>query len=105
MADLNLLDNRPLARAAIWFLVDAGIVLAIACGFLLNPDLIPELFDHKPLLGIGLVLITFLFSLFAVTSSVLGFLANCKPGRTVGSIALIFLIIGWTMIGTLYWKS
>ena len=41
MAESNLLDNRPLAKAAVWFLVDAGIVLAVLCGVLLHPDLIP----------------------------------------------------------------
>ena len=45
MSEMNPLDNRPLARAAVWFLVDAGIVLAVLCGVLLHPELVPEYFD------------------------------------------------------------
>jgi hypothetical protein len=102
MADLKMLDNRPLARAAIWFLVDAGIVLAIACGVLLHPDLIPEYFDQPALHRIGLIALTLLFTIFAATSSVLGFLANCRPGRTIGSIAFASLFVGWAGIAAAY---
>lgn len=98
MSELNLLDNRPLARAAIWFLVDAAVVLSILCGMILNPDLAP---DHPPLMRLLVILMTTLFSLFAITSSVLGFLANCKPGRTTGSLAIIALLFGWGIVGYL----
>ena len=102
MADMNLLDNRPLARAAIWFLIDAGIVLAVLCGVLLHPDLIPEYFDEPALRRLGIIALTVLFTVLAATASVLGFLANCRPGRATGMTALAILFAGWAAIGMAY---
>ena len=102
MSDLNLLDNRPLARAGIWFLVDAGIVLAVLCGVMAHrAGAISEDFHHPGLWSVGLIAMTALFSLLAVTSSVLGFLSNCRPGRTVGTIAIVFLFAGLGLIVSL----
>jgi hypothetical protein len=98
MAEKNLPDNRPLARAAIWFLVDAGIVMAVVGGVFLSPDLIPDDFDDKAR-RIGLIALAVLFTLLAITSSVLGFLANCRLGRTTGATALFVLAIGWAAMG------
>jgi len=105
MAEMNLPDNRPLARAAVWFLVDAGIVLVVLCGVLLHPELVAEYFDERTLRSAGMVALTVLFSLLAATSSVLGFLANCRPGRATGLAALVFLIAGWTAIGAAYFAT
>ena len=55
MSQGNLLANRPLARAAFWFLVDAGIVLAVLCGVVLRPDVMPDDFHHPGLLRAGLI--------------------------------------------------
>ena len=60
MGDLHLLDNRPLARAAIWFLVDAAIVLAVLCGVLLHPNLIPEYFNEPVLHRVGVIALIFI---------------------------------------------
>ena len=98
MSDVNVLANRPLARAAQWFLVDAGIVLAVFCGLALRPDWIPDFIDHPPLVRIGAIAMMVLFTLLAATASVLGFLANCRPGRTTGTIALAVLVGGWAAI-------
>jgi hypothetical protein len=105
MDDLNLLDNRPLARAAIWFLVDAAIVLAVLCGVLLHPDLIPEYFDEPALHRVGMIALTMLFSVLAITASALGFLAQCRPGRTAGTIAVVFLLAGLAAIGAAYYAA
>ena len=101
MPDPNLLDNRPLARAALWFLVDSGIVLVIIC-LLMLPDLIPDFFNHAGLHKAALIAMTLLFSLLATTSSVLGFLSNCRPGKTTGTIAIVVLIAGLGLIATMH---
>ncbi len=105
MPDVNLLDNRPLARAAIWFLVDAAIVLAVLCGIMLHPDVIPNFFNHPGLLRAGLIAMSLLFALLAGTSSVLGFLSNCRPGKTVGTLAAVAMIAGLALIATLHWMN
>src|SRR5262245_48478352 len=87
--------NRPLARAGLWFLVDAGIVLAVLCGVLLHPDFLPEFLDEPALRRAGFFVMALLFSVLSATASVLGFLAN---GRGVGWSAIGVLIAGWGAI-------
>ena len=103
MSQGNLLANRPLARAAFWFLVDAGIVLAVLCGVVLRPDVMPDDFHHPGLLRAGLIAMTLLFSLLAVTSSVLGFLSNYQTGRRIGTTAVVVLVAGLGLIVSLTW--
>ncbi len=104
MSDVNLLDNRPLARAAIWFLVDAGIVLAVLFGVIAHQaNVMPDEADHPGLVRAALIGLGMLFSLLAVTSSVLGFLSNCRPGRTIGTTAMVVLFAGLGLIVSLTW--
>ena len=77
------------------------MIAGALCGAMLYPDLIPDFFDHGPLLRIGVIAMTILFALLALTSSALGFLANCKPGRTTGGLAVVVLVLGLAAIGTL----
>ena len=98
MSELNVLDNRPLARASRWFLIDAGVVLVVLCAVMLHPDFVPEFFDHPAIHTAGIVVLTALYTLLATLSSVLGFLSNCRPGRTMGWVGMICLVLGLSLI-------
>lgn len=86
--------NRPLARAAVYFLVMAAVVLAMLILFLVRPEVVAEILDHPTLHTATIVVLTVIFALLSAVSLVLGFLSNCRPGRTVGSLALLALLGG-----------
>lgn len=94
-------DNRPLARSAIWFLVDSLIVLGVSCLVLVRPDFLPDSFEHPLFLRAGLIVALTLFTLLAVTASVLGFLSNCRSGQSTGIWGIAVLILGWGAIASL----
>lgn len=102
MSEGNLLANRPLARAAFWFLVDAGIVLVVLCGVIAHQaNVMPDDADGPGLVRVALIGLGMLFSLLAVTSSILGFLSNCRPGRTIGTTAVVVLFAGLGLVVSL----
>jgi hypothetical protein len=101
MTHIDRPDNRPLARYAVWLLVDALIVFAVSITFLMRPDFFPDAFDHPPFQRLGVIIVLTLFTLLTVTSSVLGFLANCQTGKTTGVVAVVVLIAGWLAFGLL----
>lgn len=87
-------DNRPLARAAVYFLIMAAVVLAVLIVLLVRPEIVPYFFDHPALETAAVVALTVIFALLTAVSLVLGFLSNCRPGRTVGTLALVVLLGG-----------
>ncbi len=87
-------DRNPLAAASFWSLIGAAGVYAAIAAIFLVPPITLLFFNHHVALRIAFVLLAVVFSLLSATGSVLGFLAETRPGRRSGIAGALMFFIG-----------
>lgn len=102
MSDTDVLDNRPLARSAVWFLVDAAFVFFLLLGMIVASEYVTAILGEPPAVSLTIVVLAVLFTVFTLVAAALGFLSNCSPGRKAGQAAILALAFGWAAIGLMF---